>query len=83
MILAGKLLSFSPLGRIWAVDFSQVFLIKLKLFLSVPTLLTIFKIMIEYWILSNELFASTDIIVIFFFFELTDMMNYISLSLEC
>lgn len=36
----------------------------------------------EYWILSSELFASIDIIVIFFF-ELTDVMNYISLSLEC
>ena len=66
MILAGKFLSFSPLGRIWAVDFSQMFLIELKIFLSVPILPTTFKIMNEYWILSNELFASIDIIVIFF-----------------
>lgn len=66
MVLAGKLLSFSLLGRIWAVDFSQMFLIELKIFLSVPSLPTIFKIMNEYWILSNELFASIDIIVIFF-----------------
>ena len=66
MVLAGKLLSFSLLGRIWAVDFSQMFLIELNIFLSVPSLPTIFKIMNEYWILSNELFASIDIIVIFF-----------------
>ena len=67
MVLAGKLLSFSLLGRMWAVDFSQMFLIELNIFLSVPSLPTIFKIMNEYWILSNELFASIDIIVIFFF----------------
>ena len=66
MVLAGKLLSFSLLGRIWAVDFSQMFLIELNIFLSVPSLPTIFKIMNEYWILSNELFASIDMIVIFF-----------------
>ena len=41
---------------------------QLKPFLSGPSLPTIFKLMIEYWILSNELLASIGIIVIFIFF---------------